>query len=119
MYENFQFLKDKKIKPIIKIRKHSVETLSRRYDAYIRNGMIILLNRFEHWERNKATYRVSLPFMGSDTLIVRCGLNEHYSFNWEEYRERYRYGNREIVESAISMIKRKYGDKLNPKEVKV
>ena len=90
-YNNFQFLENKGILPVIKIKRRSVISLHDRYKGYLRNGKDLYARRLLHLSRDYYALE---------------------QYDWERYKSRYRYGNREVVESVISVMKRKYGDKL-------
>jgi len=84
-------LENKGILPVIKIKRTSVTSLYNRYNAYLRNGKDLYARRLLHLSRDYYALE---------------------QYDWERYKSRYRYGNREIIESVISVMKRKYGDKL-------
>jgi len=94
-YDNFQYLENKDILPVIKIRKRSVLSLRNRYEGRMRNGKDREVKRMRHLARDY------------------YALEQIY---WERYKSRYKYGNREAVESAFSSIKRKFGDKVRFKK---
>ena len=52
-YDNFQYLEENNIVPVIKIRRTSIESLNRRYHGYIRNGKLLEERRFLHFARNR------------------------------------------------------------------
>lgn len=65
-----------------------------------------LHNRYKNYVRNdKEFYALRLKHLARDYYALE-------QYDWERYKSRYRYSNREIAESAISVIKRKYGNKL-------
>ena len=90
-YDNFQFLENKGILPVIKIRSSSVKKASSLYSRYLIHGDDKFKYRVKHLARDYYALEQS---------------------DWDKYKSRYRYGNREIVESVFSVIKRVFGDVL-------